>query len=405
MEGGRRSAPQKRLASNQRVSGAVGNFIEGPSKRRRRERWFGHVLRAVGEKKYLIRFDNGEEKEFPSAVLKVEHMIASLPPDVPLPHPVNAQEEAILENAVDEVADTEETEDMPVDTPESEEMEEQEAEAAEMEEVGVTEEPDTNGRMPGQLPSAGAVQPSKDYHQLKAAAKEKIAALVGHEVTVGTRKNGSMKWKVISSYDPPEENVPNDAHLNCGLIDFDTLEHKRSEVLVEMFLTLSFLDWKEKVQKMNEAVEKAACRCKKFSNEEFLTGLAMLIGAAEFSQKGIELFTNKDQSVDEDPDNYQWRSISQSPKFEQYMAFSRFKDFRRFLPAIHADESRKDTDPWYQFSGAIDEFNFIRNTRVECGTWVCADESMSAWRPRTTALGGLPNISFVVRKPEPLGKI
>jgi hypothetical protein len=28
---------------------------------------------------------------------------------------------------------------------------------------------------------------------------------------------------------------------------------------------------------------------------------------------------------------------------------------------------------------------------------------MCAWRPRTTALGGLPNISFVVRKPEPLG--
>jgi hypothetical protein len=97
---------------------------------------------------------------------------------------------------------------------------------------------------------------------------------------------------------------------------------------------------------MTEAVEKAACRCKKFSNEEFLTGLAMLIGAAEFSQKGIELFTNKDQSVDDDPNNDQWRSISQSPKFEQYMAFSRFKDFRHFLPAMHADESRKDTDPY-----------------------------------------------------------
>jgi len=189
------------------------------------------------------------------------------------------------------------------------------------------------------------------------------------------------------------------------LIDFDTLEHKRSEVLVEMFLTLSFLDWKEKVQKMNEVVEKAACRCKKFSNEEFLTGLAMLIGAAEFSQKGIELFTDKDQSVDDGPDNDQWRSISQSPKFEQYMAFSQFKDFRHFLPAMHADESRKDTDPWNQFSGAIDKFNFIRNTQVECGTWVCADERMSAWRPWTTALGGLPNISFVVQKPEPLGKI
>jgi hypothetical protein len=32
MEGGHRSAPQKRLATNQWVSGAVGNFIEGPSK-------------------------------------------------------------------------------------------------------------------------------------------------------------------------------------------------------------------------------------------------------------------------------------------------------------------------------------------------------------------------------------
>jgi hypothetical protein len=40
-----------------------------------------------------------------------------------------------------------------------------------------TEKPDMNGRMPGQLPSAGS----------------KISALVGKEVTVGTQKNGSMK--------------------------------------------------------------------------------------------------------------------------------------------------------------------------------------------------------------------
>jgi hypothetical protein len=30
---------------------------------------------------------------------------------------------------------------------------------------------------------------------------------------------------------------------------------------------------------------------------------------------------------------------------------------------------------------------------------------MSAWRPRKTALGGLPNISFISRKPEPLGML
>jgi hypothetical protein len=36
--------------------------------------------------------------------------------------------------------------------------------------------------------------------------------------------------------------------------------------------------------------------------------------------------------------------------------------------------------------------------------WKMADESMSVYRPCTTKLGGLPNISFVLRKPEPLGR-
>ncbi len=94
--------------------------------------------------------------------------------------------------------------------------------------------------------------------------------LVGHEVTVGTHENGSM---------PLEENLLNDAHLTCSLIDFNIMDYKKSEVLVAMFLQLSFLDWKEKVHKMNKAVEKASCtcKCKRFMDEEFLTGLALLI--------------------------------------------------------------------------------------------------------------------------------
>ena len=31
------------------------------------------------------------------------------------------------------------------------------------------------------------------------------------------------------------------------------------------------------------------------------------------------------------------------------------------------------------------------------------DESMSAFRPRTTKTGGLPNLTWMIRKPEPLG--
>jgi hypothetical protein len=202
MEAPRRTASQKRLAPNQRVSGAVGDFIEGgPTKRRRRERLFGHIIAAVGEKRYLVRFDNGQEKECPSNILKVESSAASIPPDIPLPARQEnlASVTAIMENEAD-VQDIEETEDLPAVRPEEEDAEVLDelngGEAKEANErVAAVNKPDganenihdPNGRMPGQLPKAAdAVQ--KDYHSIKKAAKEKIAALVGTEVSVVTKK-------------------------------------------------------------------------------------------------------------------------------------------------------------------------------------------------------------------------
>jgi hypothetical protein len=143
MEAGGRTSGQKRLCPNQRVSGAVGDFIQGPSKRRRRQRLFGHVVRAVGEKRYLIRFDNGEEKELPSAVLKVESIAASIPPDIPLPVAQNVREEALLENATaDAEQDAVDTEHMPDARPEEEEQEvDEEANGGQEDEV----QTDSNG--------------------------------------------------------------------------------------------------------------------------------------------------------------------------------------------------------------------------------------------------------------------
>jgi hypothetical protein len=46
---------------------------------------------------------------------------------------------------------------------------------------------------------------------------------------------------------------------------------------------------------MNNAVSAEKCKCRKFTAEEFLVGLGLLIGAAEFSPKGINLFGGKDQ--------------------------------------------------------------------------------------------------------------
>jgi len=422
MEVQRRTAAQKRLAPHQRVSGAVGDFIEGgPSKRRRPQRWFGHVIQAVGERRYMVRFDNGQEKELPSNVLKVESALASIPPDVPIPVVANVAQGSQMQEEADASADlleaSEEAEDLPALRPE-----EEDAVAAE-EELITTESDDPagdeatptpenttaempvhdpNGRMPGQLPTEAAAS-HKDYHTVKRIAKEKVAALVGTEVVITSKKNGSMKWTVVAFHSPPEEKLISKARLGYGLKEFVLDNYKKSDVLVNMFLQISYLDWKSKVAKMNLEVEASKTRCKKFTHEEFLIGLGLLIGAAEFSQKGVDLFGGKKGDQDED-DFDEWPSISPSPAFEQYMAFSRFKDFRRFFPAIYADKSRKETDVWWEFSGAIEEFNKIRTTKLTCSHWISADESMCAWRPRTTALGGLPNISFVVRKPEPLGE-
>jgi hypothetical protein len=109
----------------------------------------------------------------------------------------------------------------------------------------------------------------------------------------------------------------------------------------------------------------------------------LVINASESSQKGVDLFGTRDQ-VDLNDDEL-WHSISPSPHFEQFMLFSRFKDFQRFLPAIFVDEIRAQDDPWYQFSMAVDDFNKIHRSRVVCSKWIVADETMCAWRPRTTA--------------------
>jgi hypothetical protein len=72
----------------------------------------------------LVRFDNAEEKECSSNILKVEHIAASLPPDIPILVPENIREAAMLEDVAAEVEqDTEEAEDLPEARPEEEDVE------------------------------------------------------------------------------------------------------------------------------------------------------------------------------------------------------------------------------------------------------------------------------------------
>jgi hypothetical protein len=67
------------------------------------------------------------------------------------------------------------------------------------------------------------------------------------------------------------------------------------------------------------------------------------------------------------------------------------------------DKSTALQDAWYKFQVAVENFNTIRKHDIITSERRVLDESMSAYRPCTTKLGGLPNISYILRKPEPLG--
>jgi hypothetical protein len=166
-----------------------------------------------------------------------------------------------------------------------------------------------------------------------------------------------------------------------------------------------FKECREKVEKLNNAVAASKAKCRLFTGKEFLTGLAIIIGAEKFTRRGADFFSVKDQVADDDDDdNDAWPLWWQVPCFEQYMPFSRWKDLQRCFPEIFADETKQEKDPWYQSFLAINKFNAIHQRYLVDSLRISIDETMSAWKPWKAALGGLPNMLFIERKPEPLGK-
>ncbi len=187
---------------------------------------YGHAISAVGEWKYLVRFDDGSEKECSSALLRVEKMHTNVPPDIPMPTDSTLEHRVVLEELEEEVIDHEEEEPLGA-SPDEEEMEEVLGDAAQ-------EDGDPPNGMPGQLPTEKEQPLAKDYMAIKKQALDKIKSLVGEKVTIKTRNNGAMTWTVIASHDPCDV-IPENEHNEYGLKSFKCGDYKRSEVLCLVF--------------------------------------------------------------------------------------------------------------------------------------------------------------------------
>jgi hypothetical protein len=93
-----------------------------------------------------------------------------------------------------------------------------------------------------------------------------------------------------------------------------------------------------------------------------------------------------------------------APNMKRFMAENRFENLKRVLPWVFADSTGSPLgDPWYRARGGINGFNENRARTILKSNVMVPDESMIAWEPQTTKTGGLPNISYIKRKPKPLG--
>jgi hypothetical protein len=115
----------------------------------------------------------------------------------------------------------------------------------------------------------------------------------------------------------PEDVIPEkEDGTKYGLKGFQP-GHKKSEIFCLLFLKLLFTDWTKKVKKMNAVISPSSAKCRLFTEKEFLTGLGIIIGAAEFAKRGSNLLSVKDQAVlDGEEEEENWASLCPDPHFE-----------------------------------------------------------------------------------------
>jgi hypothetical protein len=188
---------------------------------------------------------------------------------------------------------------------------------------------------------------------------------------------------------------------------------KKPHPFMDLFLLLWPGDWKKQLQQMNEAIERdfkkkskhkhSVRQIKPVSAYEFFVFLGIIIISGAVGKGGKALF-------EKEGDRLKDGVFMLSPVIDlsPHMSMRRFEDIKSYFPQAFADFDKanpRDTnhDPWYMFSKFIAAFNNNRANLIAASVIKLLDESMSAWRPRKYKTGGSPNISFILRKPEPLG--
>ena len=356
---------RKRILVGQRVSGKLGELIDNPRGhgRRVRQRIYGKVMKTCGHNKYSVKFDDGSVQDVASSALKLEKENAAVPVSEVVEDGKEDNDDVVtdvIEDGQEEEEDDDE--DVDVHVEDLEELEELEDDAPDLVNIG-----DINA-------SADSIR--EDYHARLGRAREKVRKLLG-EKTTGKKGKDSMTWTVVEEHDSEdpvelkkqrrkierqvgmkglqqlliEENFIDPSVASSDGISRSNFFHWPSNastctIFAKMLFRMLYLDWKEKLDIMNEAIKEGNEKTtgwdvKKFSRSEFIMGHALMIAAASYEIKGARLWRQGERNENNEDD---WDSFVKCPGFDDYMKLYRFKQFKTYFPKIFENKRLKDVN-------------------------------------------------------------
>ena len=226
-----------------------------------------------------------------------------------------------------------------------------------------------------------------------------------------------FNWTIVQD-STPDTRVKEHAH--CGLVGFDFDKFAEPKLKAEMYDVYEFPflqllkylwggNWRCQLRLMNESIQdynKTASKTKKarlVSEHEWWKFIGVLLSANVEKKGGERLWEKRDKT----PDRRQSEHVDYGPQAtggRGIMPLYRFYQLKSHFPdAFHCADAKADGDPWYPVRAFVNGFNEVRRQKIAASSQKIHDESMSGFQPRTTKSGNLPMLSFVDRKPVPLG--
>jgi len=258
-------------------------------------------------------------------------------------------------------------------------------------------------------------QPSDSIQRSLIYRREKTG-LLGKEVVVKPRSSAcGLTWKVIPDV-KKSTTVSEVEYTEIGVRNFlfnnktipsghPSLRQYRINFL-DLLIHLWPGNWQDQLHDLNERIRmdmdaslgrrrrRGSQVVKEISQHEFWVFWGIVVAARACSKKGINLWGGS---------KHDEKGIEPIVDFGGDMKQYRHEQIRSYMSKLFEDPTREEEDIWWRFSKCIDEFNKNRQMTVASSKIKVMDESMSAFRPQTTKTGNLPNISHILRKPEPLG--